>query len=92
MQRKFGKSIAQKIDDCLDFMETAIDFGEVCQDKSYRVHRLKGVRSEQYSFRLDNQFRLVVELVKYSKFRKRTIDIDRLQETTIQIIEIVDYH
>ena len=37
MQRKFGKSIAQKINDCLDFMETAIDFGEVCQDKSYRA-------------------------------------------------------
>src|SRR5947209_4252781 len=48
--------------------------------RSYRFEKLKGQRSGQYSMRLNDQWRLVIELRGTAP------------KKTVHVVEIVDYH
>jgi len=49
--------------------------------KSLHFEKLKGKRKNQHSIKLNDQYRLIVELVQINAKVK-----------TIKIIEIIDYH
>ena len=61
-------------------IRAAKDERDLRAQKSWRFEKLKGARSHQYSIRLNDQFRLVLEIEEGSTGK------------TIIVIAIEDYH
>ena len=61
-------------------IRSAVDERDLRQMKSHRFEKLKGKRAHQHSLRLNDQFRLIVEIIE-SENRKQ-----------VQIVSIEDYH
>lgn len=61
----------------IQFIRAAVDERELYAWKSLHMERLKGARQHQYSIRLNDQFRLILEFVgKGSNKRLRIVSID----------------
>ena len=75
-----GQSVVKGFRKVLQAIRAAPDENEFYQLRRFNFEKLKGNRSHQHSFRLDKQFRLIVEFA--GKGRNRVV----------RIIEIVDYH
>ena len=61
-------------------IRSAVDERDLRQMKSHRFEKLKGKRAHQHSLRLNDRFRLIVEIIE-SENRKQ-----------VQIVSIEDYH
>ena len=64
----------------LNFIRQAIDERDLRSMKSMRYEKLKGQRSHQHSVRLNDQWRLILEVVGE--------DPDKV----VQVVDIEDYH
>lgn len=64
----------------MQWIRAAQDERDLRSYKALRFEKLKGKRSHQHSMRLNNQYRLIVELQDSSKGR------------SIKVVEISDYH
>jgi len=56
--------------------------------RGFRFEKLKGTRKDQYSMRLNDQWRLIVELHEPSEQKKGQAP----PKKTVHVVEIVDYH
>jgi proteic killer suppression protein len=59
---------------------SAVDERDLYSMRSFRLEKLKGARSHQHSIRLNDQWRLIIELQ------------GKAQEKTILVVGIEDYH
>ena len=64
----------------MQLIRAAKDERDLRAQKSWRFEKLEGARSHQYSIRLNDQFRLIVEIEGSSPDR------------TIVVVSIEDYH
>ena len=64
----------------MQLIRAAKDERDLRAQKSWRFEKLEGARSHQYSIRLNDQFRLIVEIEGSSSDR------------TIVVVSIEDYH
>lgn len=62
------------------FIRQAMDERDLYSNPGYRFEKLKGKRSHQHSLRINDQWRLIVEVRKTS------------ERTVIGVISIEDYH
>ncbi len=76
----FGPEIVRGYRKVLRFIRAAADERDFRAMRSLNFEKLKGDRSHQHSFRLNKQWRLVVE-IKVSE-----------PKNTIVVVEIKDYH
>lgn len=76
----FGQDVVRAYRKCMQLVRAAIDERDFYGFKSRRFERLKGNRSHQYSLRLNDQWRLIVEIEKGNP------------KNTIIIVGIEDYH
>jgi toxin HigB-1 len=64
----------------MQFIRAAVDERDFYGMKSLRFEKLSGARNRQHSMRLNDQYRLIVELVGEGK------------EKVVRIVGIEDYH
>lgn len=64
----------------MQFLRSATDERDLRAMKSMRFERLKGARSHQFSLRLNDQWRLILEIEEQGNAR------------TLVIVEIEDHH
>lgn len=76
----FGVEIVRAYRKCMQLIRSAPDERDLYAFRSRRFERLKGSRSNQHSLRLNDQWRLIVEIVKGQP------------KNTVRVIEIEDYH
>ena len=76
----FPKEIVRKYRMRLQFIRAAIDEREFYAMKSLHYEKLKGKRSHQRSMRLNNQWRLIIEIAKADP------------ANLVVIVSIEDYH
>jgi toxin HigB-1 len=79
----YDKVIKKAFTKVVTWIITAKDERDFYGKKSVRYEKLKGDRKKQHSMRLNDQYRLILEIVKM----KRTEVIK-----VVQIVEITDYH
>lgn len=65
-------------------IRAATDERDFYKLRSLRFEKLQGKRKHQYSMRLNDQYRLIVELIKENP--------DRGSSKVIKIVNIEDYH
>lgn len=76
----YGVEVVRGFRKVMRFIRAAKDEGDFVAMRGLRFEKLKGDRDHQHSFRINDQWRLVVEI--------RRMD----PKTVVVIIEIVDYH
>jgi len=76
----FSKAIVSAFRKRLQFIRAAVDERDFYPMRSLRFEKLKGNRSHQYSMRLNDQWRLIVE-IKTAK-----------PKNVIVVVAIEDYH
>lgn len=76
----YGVEIVRGFRKVMRFIRSARDERDFRAMRGLGFEKLKGNRSHQYSFRINDQWRLVVEIRKNNS------------RTVIHVIEIVDYH
>jgi len=64
----------------MQFIRSAVDERDFRQMKSLHFEKLKGARKSQYSMRLNDQYRLILEFKKERNTK------------TVSIVSIEDYH
>ena len=64
----------------MQFLRSATDERDLRAMKSMRFEKLKGARDHQYSLRLNDQWRLILEIQ------------EQANDKTLVIVEIEDYH
>ncbi len=75
-----GQDVVKAYRRCIQLIRAAIDERELYAFKSRRFEKLKGDRVHQHSLRLNDQWRLIVEIVKDQP------------KNAIRIVKIEDYH
>jgi toxin HigB-1 len=76
----FDRAITKAFRKRMQSIVAALDEREFFTERSWRFEKLKGDRDGQYSIRLNDQFRLIIEIEEENSIK------------TVIIIEIVDYH
>jgi proteic killer suppression protein len=76
----FGDGIVKAYRKAMQHIRAASDERTLYSRRSFKFEKLKGDREGQYSLRLNDQWRLIVELK------------DGNPQKTVHVIEIVDYH
>jgi proteic killer suppression protein len=76
----FGDAVVKGFRKAMQHIRAASDERTLYARRSFRFEKLKGGREGQYSLRLNDQWRLIVELKNTNP------------DKTVLIIEIVDYH
>src|ERR1700761_7353380 len=76
----FGDGIVKAYRKAVQHIRAASDERTLYSRRSFKFEKLKGDREGQYSLRLNDQWRLIVELK------------DGDPQKTVHVIEIVDYH
>jgi proteic killer suppression protein len=79
--RGFGRPVVRGFRKVMAWIRDADDERELYAMKSLHFEKLKGQRSHQRSLRINDQFRLIVELVRTPP-----------QGTTVVVIGIEDHH
>jgi len=77
---RFPQGIQRTYIKLLTFIRSAKDERDLHSNPGYRFKKLKGNRKHQCAFRLNDQYRLIVEL--------QQTDTD----TVVHIVDIEDYH
>ena len=77
---KRSATVVKKFRNRINRIQQAVNRTDLYALKSLRLEKLKGQRQQQYSMRLNDQYRLIVE------FRKES------GKEIVNIIEIGDYH
>ena len=77
---KFDGSVVRGFRKTMNFIRSANDERDLYSWPGGRLEALKGDRSHQYSFRINQQWRLIVEFQKGEP------------KNTVHVVEIVDYH
>jgi len=75
--RLFGVPIGRKYIQRLAVLRATDKFGQLYGFRALRLHPLKGNRAGQYSGTLNENYRLIIE---------------KVQEDTVRIIDVEDYH
>jgi toxin HigB-1 len=75
-----GVEVVRGFRKAMRFIRAAKDERDFIAMRGLRFEKLKGSRSHQHSFRINDQWRLVVQIEK------------REPKNVVHIIEIVDYH
>jgi len=78
--RRYPAGVVDAFFEAMQVIASAVNENDLRALKSYHFEKLSGRRSGQYSLRLNNQFRLIVELQEDSSGK------------LVLIVEIVDYH
>ena len=76
----FGDGIVKAYRKAMQHIRAALDERTLYSRRSFKFEKLKGDREGQYSLRLNDQWRLIVELRGGNP------------QKTVHVIEIVDYH
>jgi proteic killer suppression protein len=76
----FSQAIVRAFRLRVQFIKAAVDERDLYQMRSLRFEKLKGARSHQRSIRLNNQWRLILEIIPGNP------------KNTIRIVGIEDYH
>jgi proteic killer suppression protein len=76
----FSRAIVRAFRKVLNFIRQAVDERDFRGMRSLNFEKLKGDRSHQYSMRLNEQWRLIIEIVPSAP------------KNVINIIAIEDYH
>lgn len=76
----FGDVVVKAYRRAMQHIRAAADERTLFARRSFRFEKLKGDRAGQHSMRLNDQWRLIVEMQGEGRDKK------------IEIIEIVDYH
>lgn len=76
-----NQSIVKAYRSRINIIRQAVDERLFYVYKSLRFEKLEGKRKGQHSMRLNDKYRLIVELVEH-----------RPKDKTVRIIEITDYH
>jgi proteic killer suppression protein len=76
----FGRDVVKAFRKRVQFIRAARDERDFHAMRSLNFEKLKGKREGQYSMRLNDQWRLILELVK------------RNDGKVVVIVEIADYH
>lgn len=80
----FSQPIVKAFRKRMQQIRAALDERDFYKLKSLRFEKLKGPRKHQHSMRLNDQYRLIVELIKENPGTQ--------SEKAIKIIGIEDYH
>ena len=75
----FGNDVVKAFRKRMQFIRAAVDERDFYAMKSLHYEKLKGRRSHQRSMRLNDQFRLIIE-------------IESVNGRTVVIVSIEDYH
>ena len=78
--KKWGRDLVAAYRKKIQILDSAKDERDLSAMRSLNLEKLKGARAEQYSIRLNEQFRLILTF--------RTEDDDRV----VVVLELVDYH
>jgi proteic killer suppression protein len=76
----FGDAVVKAFRKAMQHIRAASDERTLYARRSFRFEKLKGGREGQHSLRLNDQWRLIVELMNTKP------------DKTVLIVEIVDYH
>lgn len=76
----FSQAIVRAFRRRIQFIEAAVDERDFYQMRSLHFEKLKGDRSHQRSLRLNDQWRLILEIIPGNP------------KNTIRIVAIEDYH
>lgn len=76
----YGVAVVRAFRKVINFMRAALDERDFRNMRSLHFEKLKGDRAHQYSMRLNNQWRLIVEI--------KSAD----PKNIIVVIDIEDYH
>lgn len=87
-QKQYGKKIATKLTQRVGELTAATSLLDIQYIPSARLHRLKGIRSDEYAVDLVHPFRLVIKPIL-----KENGDLNDLESIDIvRIEEVTDYH
>jgi len=77
---KYAQAVIKAYRRRIQFIRSATDERDFCAMKSLHYEKLKGDRSHQWSMRLNDQWRLLLEIIPDSP------------KNTVRIVAIEDYH
>lgn len=92
MKRRWGKNMAGKIMRRVAELEYAPNLGVMFTIPGARCHQLKGDRSGQFAVDLVHPFRLVFRPFDDPIPLKEDGGIDVERVTSVEVIEVEDYH
>lgn len=90
--RKWGSKNGRLVQQRLQEIEAATNLAELCSLPGPRCHQLTGDRDEQFAVDLKHPDRLVFEVADNPVPRKRDGGIDLASVTSVEVVEVVDYH
>lgn len=76
----FGSAVVKAFRKAMQHIRAATDERTLYARRSFRFEKLKGKREGQYSMRLNDQWRLIVELQGEGA------------KKVVHVVEIIDYH
>ncbi len=76
----FSQDIVRMFRRRMQFIRSAVDERDIREMKSFHFEKLSGSRKHQHSIRLNDQFRLIVEITRHSS------------KKALAIVGIEDYH
>lgn len=87
-QKDYGKDIGSKLTQRIDELLAAMSLIDIERMPSARLHRLKGVRSHEFSIDLVHPFRLIIKPIL-----DQNEDLNKLESIdVVKIEEVTDYH
>ena len=81
-----GQAIVKAFRKRMQLIRAATDESDLRELKSLRFEKLKGQRKHQHSMRLNDQYRLIIELIEDTPNPKEK------KKKVIKIVNIEDYH
>jgi plasmid maintenance system killer protein len=90
--RRWGSENARRLGQRLQEMEAAENLAQLFTLPAARCHQLSGDRDEQFAVDLKHPFRLVFEVADDPVPRKDDGGIDRARVTSVEVMEVGDYH
>jgi proteic killer suppression protein len=89
----FGGDVVKAFRKAMQHIRAASDERTLYSRRGFRFEKLKGGRDGQYSMRLNDQWRLIVELhEEAANDNEPRKPEDPPPKKTVHVVEIVDYH
>ena len=86
--RQYGKRLAEKIFQRIQYLSAAPDLASVSPEPPYRRHKLKGNYAGYFSVDLNENWRLIFHPITLNK--KEEYSLEDIKEISIETVE--DYH
>ena len=83
-----GDAVVKGFRKAMQHIRAASDERTLYSRRGFRFEKLKGTRKDQYSMRINDQWRLIVELHERGEPKQGQPP----PEKTVHVVEIVDYH